>query len=100
MKSAKLIIILSLIVIGISIPVVMTFSFQETDIVETSIQNKIEGEQIVFTFQKDEGITKQSGDGVLIFDKIDYFMGKQSLKLTTDVTSEMEIFPSFFSKFV
>jgi len=84
MKSTKLIIILSLIVIGISIPVVMTFSFQETDIVETSIQNKIEGEQIVFTFQKDEGITKQSGDGVLTFDKTDYFMGKQSLKLTTD----------------
>jgi len=84
MKSTKLIIILSLIVIGISIPVVMTFSFQETDIVETSIQNKIEGEQIVFTFQKDEGITKQSGDGTLTFDKTDYFMGKQSLKLTTD----------------
>ncbi len=62
----------------------MTFSSQETDIVETIPQNKIEGEQIVFTFQKDEGITKQSGDGVLTFDKTDYFMGKQSLKLTTD----------------
>jgi len=84
MKSSKLIIILFLIVIGISIPLIMTFSSQETDIVEISSQNKIEGEQTVFTFQKDEGITKLSGDGALTFDKTDYLMGKQSLKLTTD----------------
>jgi len=84
MKSSKLIIILFLIIVGISIPVVMIFSFQETDIVETSIKNKIGGEQTIFTFQKDEGLRKQTGDGVLTFDKSDYLMGKQSLKLTTD----------------
>ncbi len=84
MNSSKLIIILFLIVIGISIPLVMTFNSQETDIVETSIQNKIGGEQTVFTFQKDEGIIKQTGDGALTFDKTDYLMGEQSLKLTTD----------------
>jgi len=84
MKSSKLIIILFLIVIGISIPLIMTFISQETDIVEISSQNKIEGEQTVFTFQKDEGITKLSGDGALTFDKTDYIMGEQSLKLTTD----------------
>ncbi len=84
MKSSKLIIILFLIIVGISIPVVMIFSFQETDIVETSIKNKIGGEQTVFTFQKDEGLRKQTGDGILTFDKTDYLMGEQSMKITTD----------------
>ena len=84
MKSSKLIIILFVIVIGISISAVMTFSFQVTDIGETSMLNKIGEEQTVFTFQKDEGITEQSGNGFLTFDKTDYIMGKQSLKITTD----------------
>jgi len=84
MNSSKLIIIFFLIVIGISIPLVMTFSSQKTDIVEIYPLNKIEGEQMVFTFQKDEGLRKLSGAGVLTFDKTDYFKGKQSLKLTTD----------------
>ncbi len=68
----------------------MTFSSQETDIVEISSTNKIGGEQTVFTFQKDEGITKQSGDGILTFDKSDYLFGEQSLKLTTDAQKGFE----------
>jgi len=84
MKSSKLIIILFLVIIGISIPMIVMFSYPEADIVEISNQNKIGGEQTVFTFQKDEGITKKSGDGALSFDKKDYLIGKQSLKLSTD----------------